>query len=669
MAPPSTKQERKNQRVEKGGQKQNFHQKKKNEMSQPIVKRFKGSSERASNEKVEKRYPGLLDRLVKDGLLVDTSENRDDDDKYFEKKLKIKKGKLPNSFKEDGLDYLLGPGMLSDSESEKSILEESIESDSNIEDSNDFDSNSDESTNSYLEEFESSIESVEESDEEKEEKTELIREQKKKYVPPQLRNQDNQEFIQMKRLLQGHLNRISESNFDPLSNAIEEIFLKYKRGEVIECLTDLILKFVADKSNLIDSFLLPYASLLNVLSCLMGKEIAALFLQKIVQKLLEDGLEERIEFNLISMICQLYNFQITSCTLIYDLIRLYISNLNERNVEVLLKILKTCGSLLRQDDPSSLKDIVQSINLSALATSQDKSFRFKFMLETISDLKNNRKKPSGFEDEISRFKKMIKNLLKKKSAVDFEPFRISLQDIQNIEKMGKWWLVGSAWTGKEAVVPLKNPSQTDSIAELANKNKMNTAIRKTIFTCLLSAEDCVDAFEKLNKLGLKDKQEREIPRVILHCCLQEKSYNPFYALVAQKFCDYSYSFKITFQFALWDFIKQISTCVDRRILNCAKFYAFLLSKNAMNITILRVISFDQLSEKLRLFLVNLFSSFLSQVDLKLLQTILTSLSSNSDFSALTEGVKFFFVTVLEKNCNDADLKGRIKIAKSYLSSQ
>ena len=35
---------------------------------------------------------------------------------------------------------------------------------------------------------------------------------------------------------------------------------------------------------------------------------------------------------------------------------------------------------------------------------------------------------------------------------------------------------------------------------------------------LLSSEDYVDAFERLIKLNLKDVQEREIPRVILHCC-------------------------------------------------------------------------------------------------------------------------------------------------------
>ena len=33
-------------------------------------------------------------------------------------------------------------------------------------------------------------------------------------------------------------------------------------------------------------------------------------------------------------------------------------------------------------------------------------------------------------------------------------------------------------------------------------------------------QDYIDAFEKLLHLNLKDKQEREIVHVVLHCCLQ-----------------------------------------------------------------------------------------------------------------------------------------------------
>ncbi len=46
----------------------------------------------------------------------------------------------------------------------------------------------------------------------------------------------------------------------------------------------------------------------------------------------------------------------------------------------------------------------------------------------------------------------------------------------------------------------------------------------------------MDAFEKLNHLGLRNNQDREIMHVAAHCCLQEKKYNPYYGYIVSKFC-------------------------------------------------------------------------------------------------------------------------------------
>lgn len=54
----------------------------------------------------------------------------------------------------------------------------------------------------------------------------------------------------------------------------------------------------------------------------------------------------------------------------------------------------------------------------------------------------------------------------------------------------------------------------------------------------------MDAFEKLQHLGLKGQQEREIVHVLLACCLQEKSYNPYYAVLGQKLCDFDRKYQV-----------------------------------------------------------------------------------------------------------------------------
>lgn len=79
-----------------------------------------------------------------------------------------------------------------------------------------------------------------------------------------------------------------------------------------------------------------------------------------------------------------------------------------------------------------------------------------------------------------------------------EPLRVSLADLHNADTKGKWWLVGAAWGGDPLVEhqqELKNTEVSgssgideDTLVKLARKQGMNTAIRKGIFTVLMTAE-------------------------------------------------------------------------------------------------------------------------------------------------------------------------------------
>ena len=84
--------------------------------------------------------------------------------------------------------------------------------------------------------------------------------------------------------------------------------------------------------------------------------------------------------NLIVLLSELYNFQVVSSILVYDIIRgLLAEDLTEHAVELLLKIVRSAcsifsspvilndclnqdsGQQLRHDDPSALKDIIQIV--------------------------------------------------------------------------------------------------------------------------------------------------------------------------------------------------------------------------------------------------------------------------------------------------------------------
>ena len=181
-----------------------------------------------------------------------------------------------------------------------------------------------------------------------------------------------------------------------------------------------------------------------------------------------------------------------------------------------------------------------------------------------------------------------------------QPLAVSLNDLLEAETRGRWWVAGARWTGRKpsgtrtsgaegggsekmnreedkyASIRVNDVDSSSSstttgasaastgsdhsvdMLQLAQAQRMNTDVRRQIFATIMSATDYMDAFEKVMKLNLREKQEREIVYVLVSCCEDEPSYNPYYAHVAQKLCATLPRFKFTFQLAFWDRFKLLT---------------------------------------------------------------------------------------------------------------
>ncbi|KAF8554475.1 ARM repeat-containing protein [Imleria badia] len=485
-----------------------------------------------------------------------------------------------------------------------------------------------------------------------------------RYIPPGLRKQsstsEGEDTVKLTRQLKGLINRMSEQNMSTVLDSIEQVYRNHRRHDVTSALTTLMINGISSHAMLLDSFIVLHAAFISSLHRLIGVEFAAFVVQNAVsayERHLRDyesdvpdvtaQSEERGKecSNLIVLLSELYNFQVISCILLYDIIKdLLGKTLSEFRVELLLKILRSSGQQLRQDDPSALKDIVTLAQSSIANQGDDLSSRTKFMIETLTNLKNNKNKKSGTQhqggDAVERMKKFLSGLSKKRHIQAREALRVSLDDLRAAETKGKWWLVGAAWGGDPLVDQQRAPSTKQHEAEaedisntalvkLARKQGMNTDIRRSTFVVLMSSDDYLDACERLAQLNLSEVQQREIVRVILHCCGNEKSYNPYYALVCQQLCQSSHAYKITLQFCLWDFLRdlgetnvggaeiiknlkdddgrfELKTISSSRIKNVAKAYGWWIAKDCCSITILKPVDFTLLKPQTRTFLRELF---------------------------------------------------------------
>ncbi|RIB13752.1 hypothetical protein C2G38_2144385 [Gigaspora rosea] len=434
------------------------------------------------------------------------------------------------------------------------------------------------------------------------------------YLPSQIRDKiatldvsetdkiKSEQQIRLQRQLQGLLNRLSEANIENIIVSIKELYDKNTRHDVISTLTKLVLNMISSKTVLLDQFVILYAAFVAALYKTIGIDFCANFVQALIEEF--EGFHSQFNraidtkdidcnggkecINLIVLISELYNFRVVSCVLIYDVIRVFVIDLTDLNVELLLKIVRS-----------------------------------------------------------------------------------------------KWWLVGSSWTANmtdnQSKFIARNPAVSEVLLNLAKQQKMNTDVRRSIFVVLMSSEDYIDAFERLLKLGLKEVQAREIPRVLLHCCGNENTHNPYYSLIAQRLCDYDHSFKVTFKYCLWDFlrecgesdvggimlksipVKNTSEKISlRRIVNLTKLFAWLIVNGGLSVISLKTVTFTKLQSQSRLFFQLLFSNIiLTQNTNKRNPQLLAKIFINAVHDpTLAQGIMFFlhhFVKagdILEKEDKD-----------------
>lgn len=146
---------------------------------------------------------------------------------------------------------------------------------------------------------------------------------------------------------------------------------------------------------------------------------------------------------------------------------------------------------------------------------------------------------------------------------------------------------------------------------------------------IMSAEDFLDASQKILKLKVNKKQFQEVAIVITETCAQEEKFNKYYAFLADNLIKVQQNLKFSFQYALWDHLKLLDKYTLRKIANLAKFTSFLVGKRSFGLQILRSFDFEALNKHQEIFLQIFFRDFLDKYNNKFIVTILVLKRSHS----------------------------------------
>lgn len=456
-----------------------------------------------------------------------------------------------------------------------------------------------------------------------------------------VRDIDDPSFETQRRIIRGLLNRLGEANVANIVAEISGVAREHPRKTVGDCVSEeLVHKALAEGPKASESYCAAIACLVAGCSGEIGPEFAARFAANVCERFeLERQNDEssRPASNLALCLAKLYNIGLFPSAVVYGCLISLAKTLSEMDSGLTLTILKVSGGKLRGEDPVGMKSYIDALSETARALKSKNgaaegsggglSKRARLTLELVLDLKNNKisksesdvsgKDQYGIPIALSRWVKTANRVGEVTVALRSLTYDILTDDA--LEKTGDWWLPEAAgteeWFKKRNAERSSNANNDDDgnetqLLQLAKKMRMNTETRRAIFCVVMSSEDYADCLERLLKLPLSGQGDREIVRVILECCLQEKAFNPYYAILTSKLVERQKRHRLTLRLCIQDQLKEIKsgeneeTSSVRRVANLAKFFAHTIAANALGTNALRILEmseFENMNSRINLF--------------------------------------------------------------------
>ncbi|XP_055825484.1 uncharacterized protein LOC129894019 isoform X2 [Solanum dulcamara] len=502
-----------------------------------------------------------------------------------------------------------------------------------------------------------------------------------KYVAPRLRSclgSESEEFSQIRRRLRGLLNRMSEANVESITSEISTIYQTVGRTFGSQIINEEVLASCSRGPRGNEQYAAVFAAFVAGMACLVGMDFGAKLLASMA-KCFEDEYQNEDNLsvrNLTLLLSYLYTFGVCSSDLIYDFLVTLSNRLTEVDVSTILTVLQACGMKLRGDDPVGMKNFIVSVQnrvnelkiSSGEGQSNSLGKRMEFMLEMICDIKNNKKRTKEDTLQLTRIKKWLQKL----RVVDILIRGLKWSKLLDPDKRGQWWMSGNidSTTDVQDVASTIDLEVTEAqkMLQLAAAQRMNTDARRAIFCVIMSGEDYIDAFEKLLRLDLQGKQDREIMRVLVECCLQEKAFNKYYCALASKLCSHDKNNKFTLQYCLWDHFKELDQMKLIRSMHLSKFVAEMVASFSLSLAVLKSVDLgdtSQLTPKRIMHFRMLFETILEFPE-KLVWNIFTRIAVLPEYESLRDGIVFF----IRKYVIDGQksLADKFKIAKKALNN-
>ncbi|XP_028156582.1 pre-mRNA-splicing factor CWC22 homolog [Ostrinia furnacalis] len=407
----------------------------------------------------------------------------------------------------------------------------------------------------------------------------------------------------LKKSIHGHINKINVGNIGIIIKELLKENIVRGRG--------LLCRSVIQAQAASPTFTNVYAALVAAVNSRFPN-IGELLLKRLVIQF-KRGFKRNdkpICISSASFIAHLVNQRVAHEILALELLTLLVESPTDDSVEVAIAFLKECGQKLTEVSSKGVNAIFEMLRNILHEGQLDK--RVQYMIEVMFQVWKD-----GFKDhpalieelELVPEEEQFTHLLMLDDATDSQDilnvFKFDEKYEENEQKyktLSKEILGsdaesgeedGSGESGSEDSEEDEAEDEQKPVTIIDNTETNLVALRRTIYLTINSSLDFEECAHKLMKMQLKPGQEVELCHMFLDCCAEQRTYEKFYGLLAQRFCNINRIYIGPFEEIFKDSYGTAHRLDTNRLRNVSKFFAHLLFTDSISWEVLECVKLNE----------------------------------------------------------------------------
>ena len=426
------------------------------------------------------------------------------------------------------------------------------------------------------------------------------------YIPPaklrlmqeQITDKSSEQFQRLawealKKSINGLINKVNSPNIGII---VREIFSEnIVRGRGLLCLS------IMQAQTASPTFTHVYAALGSIVNSKFPN-IGELLLKRLIVNF-KRGYKRNDKTRCVSstrFIAHLVNQEVAHEVLALEILTLLLESPTDDSVEIAISFLKECGQKLTEVSPRGIHAIFERLRNVLHESKLDK--RTQYMIEVMHQVrkdgfKDNVAVPEGLDlvEEEDQFTHMftlddasageeVLNVFK--HDPDYESNEDKFQSIKK-ELLGEDESGDSGDSSSEGSdgsdSEKEDKDDEDTSAPIIDQTETNMiALRRTIYLTIQSSLDFEETVHKLMKLNLKPGHEPELCHMVIDCCAQQRTYEKFFGLTAQRLCMVKREYIEPFQNIFQDCYSTVHRLELGKLRNIARVFAHLFFTDAIS---------------------------------------------------------------------------------------